>query len=160
MFRKIVIVVLSLAAVGTGAITALSPPIGADGRLHVSYYRWRVLPSSYELTVSVAGRNAELIVAHFGAQRALSKYDFFDYWPSSFRGFYCWTIDFSTAHRTWILGFPLWAPFALFAFYPALAFIRGPLRRYRRRKRGLCLRCGYNLEGNVSGACPECGEAI
>ena len=30
----------------------------------------------------------------------------------------------------------------------------------RRRRRGrLCRHCGYNLRGNVSGACPECGAA-
>ncbi len=29
-----------------------------------------------------------------------------------------------------------------------------------RRVRGLCLTCGYNLEGNVSGDCPECGENV
>ena len=28
-----------------------------------------------------------------------------------------------------------------------------------RRERGLCCRCGYNLAGNTSGVCPECGAA-
>ncbi len=28
-----------------------------------------------------------------------------------------------------------------------------------RVKRGLCIRCGYDLTGNVSGTCPECGRA-
>ena len=56
--------------------------------------------------------------------------------------------------------FPLWAPAVLFATYPTIALARGPVRRYRRRKRGLCIRCGYDLTGNVSGTCPECGEAI
>lgn len=46
---------------------------------------------------------------------------------------------------------------ALFAAYPALAFIRGPLRRWHRRRRGGCAKCGYDLTGNTSGACPECG---
>ena len=32
-------------------------------------------------------------------------------------------------------------------------------RRYR-RLHGLCEGCGYNLTGNTSGACPECGSAI
>jgi len=27
----------------------------------------------------------------------------------------------------------------------------------RRRRVGLCERCGYDLQGNVSGVCPECG---
>ena len=56
------------------------------------------------------------------------------------------------------LRIPLWLPLALFSATPTVALIRGPLRRYRRRKRGLCLKCGYNLTGNVSGRCPECGE--
>ncbi len=30
----------------------------------------------------------------------------------------------------------------------------------RRRERGACVKCGYNLTGNVSGVCPECGERI
>ncbi len=36
-------------------------------------------------------------------------------------------------------------------------------RRYQRRKRrrqGLCLTCAYNLTGNVSGVCPECGTDV
>ena len=53
-----------------------------------------------------------------------------------------------------------WMVVAAFAAYPMLVFIRGPLRRWRRHRKGLCIRCGYNLEGNVSGACSECGEAI
>jgi hypothetical protein len=58
------------------------------------------------------------------------------------------------------LRVPLWFPAALFAGYPTVAFIRGPLRRYRRRRRGLCLKCGYDLTGNVSGTCPECGAEV
>jgi hypothetical protein len=52
----------------------------------------------------------------------------------------------------------LWGPLVLFSIYPMIAFYCGPYRRYRRRKKGLCLNCGYNLTGNVSGVCPECGE--
>ena len=48
----------------------------------------------------------------------------------------------------------------LLALYPALAFIRGPLRRHRRRKHGLCEQCSYNLTGNTSGVCPECGTQV
>ncbi len=29
----------------------------------------------------------------------------------------------------------------------------------RRFHEGRCIRCGYNLSGNVSGVCPECGRA-
>ena len=42
------------------------------------------------------------------------------------------------------------------------AMVRGPgmLRRWRRRRRGLCARCGYARAGLAEGApCPECGAA-
>ncbi len=29
-----------------------------------------------------------------------------------------------------------------------------------RLKHGLCIQCAYNLKGNVSGVCPECGLPI
>lgn len=32
--------------------------------------------------------------------------------------------------------------------------------RWHRNRHGLCRNCGYNQTGNVSGRCPECGEAI
>ncbi len=55
---------------------------------------------------------------------------------------------------------PFWMPFILFATYPTIAFIRCPLRRYRRRRIGLCIHCGYNLTGNTTGVCSECGVVI
>ena len=55
---------------------------------------------------------------------------------------------------------PLWLVFVLFATCPTIVFIRGPLRRWRRRKRGECVACGHNLTGSVSGVCPECGGVI
>jgi hypothetical protein len=58
------------------------------------------------------------------------------------------------------VAFPLWAPFSILAAYPTIAFIRGPMRRWRRMRRGLCVACGYNLKGNVTGVCSECGNKI
>ena len=58
------------------------------------------------------------------------------------------------------LFMPPWVPVVLFATYPTIAFIRGPVRRWRRRKRGLCIHCGYNLTGLTEPRCPECGEKI
>ena len=64
------------------------------------------------------------------------------------------------SHRLTILIVPLWMLFILFAAYPLVAFARGPVRRWRQRKRGGCQNCGYNLTGNVSRVCPECGKGV
>lgn len=50
---------------------------------------------------------------------------------------------------------PLWLTFALLAVPAALLWWRD-----RRPPRGHCQRCGYNLTGNLSGVCPECGQPI
>ncbi len=59
---------------------------------------------------------------------------------------------------------PLWPGFALNTlFYSAMLWllIGGPfvLRRHLRRKRGLCVACGYDLRHADHAACPECGAA-
>lgn len=47
---------------------------------------------------------------------------------------------------------PLWIPFVLLAVPTAILWYRD-----RRHPLGHCRKCGYNLTGNVSGVCPECG---
>ncbi|HEY8748942.1 MAG TPA: hypothetical protein VIM11_13255 [Tepidisphaeraceae bacterium] len=37
--------------------------------------------------------------------------------------------------------------------------IRDTVHR-RRSARGLCVSCSYDLTGNTSGTCPECGKAV
>jgi len=49
---------------------------------------------------------------------------------------------------------PLWIPFVFTALPTAYLFWRD-----RRHPPGHCQRCGYNLKGNESGVCPECGES-
>jgi hypothetical protein len=51
---------------------------------------------------------------------------------------------------------PYWIPLAATALPTALLFACG------RRRRGypFCERCGYNLTGNTSGRCPECGTPL
>jgi hypothetical protein len=56
-------------------------------------------------------------------------------------------------------GCPPWFLVLLFGLYPALAFTLRSVRLRRRRRRNQCIHCGYNLTGNVSGICPECGRA-
>lgn len=54
----------------------------------------------------------------------------------------------------------LWLPLLAIAAYPAVVFLRGPVLRWRRQRKGLCVACGYNLTGNVSGVCSECGREV
>ncbi len=59
---------------------------------------------------------------------------------------------------------PLWPGFAInTAFYAVLVWMLwlSPIvvRRVIRRKRGHCIKCGYDLRGAEHEACPECGAA-
>jgi hypothetical protein len=51
---------------------------------------------------------------------------------------------------------PLWTPFLLVAIPTAILWWRDR----RRFRQGHCQHCGYDLTGNVSGVCPECGTAV
>jgi hypothetical protein len=52
----------------------------------------------------------------------------------------------------------MWLPVVLFAVLP---FAWSILRLTERLRRGRgCANCSYNLTGNTSGLCPECGQPI
>ena len=46
------------------------------------------------------------------------------------------------------------------ALIPILYVIFAQIRHFSRRKHGRCLSCGYDLTGNESHTCPECGTPI
>ena len=57
---------------------------------------------------------------------------------------------------------PIWPGFAInTAFYAVLLWMLwlSPfvVRRFIRSKRGCCIKCGYDLRGDFSAGCPECG---
>jgi hypothetical protein len=59
-----------------------------------------------------------------------------------------------------VVCFPHWLLVILFAVLP-LRWVWGQsLLPSRRRRLGLCIKCGYNLTANTSGVCPECGEVL
>jgi hypothetical protein len=71
-----------------------------------------------------------------------------------------WGLRFDFAdYPAWLVRVPLWFPAALAGVLPAARAWRR-VRRRRRRGPGHCARCGYNLTGNVSGVCPECGRTL
>ena len=79
-----------------------------------------------------------------------------------FTSFRCEQTTRSAVGLRLTLCFPFWLPFVAFAAYPVFLFFLGhcPYRRHQRRKKGLCVHCAYNLTGNVTGVCPECGNKI
>jgi len=56
------------------------------------------------------------------------------------------------------VAIPVWCLVVLFSLLPCLWLWRWYF--FPIRLPGRCRRCGYNLTGNTSGMCPECGSAI
>ena len=62
--------------------------------------------------------------------------------------------------RVVLVAADLWKWEALLGVCAAIAYWRGPRRRRVRYARGRCIGCGYDLTGNTSGVCSECGRTI
>ena len=58
--------------------------------------------------------------------------------------------------KMWVVVFPLWIPLLIVIVPTAILWHRDPGRVLP----GHCRKCGYDLTGNVSGRCPECGKAV
>lgn len=71
-----------------------------------------------------------------------------------FLGFQWLTATLGSTDAMWSVRIPLWLPASVFAVLPALWLSKG----LRRRRRGLCPNCGYDLRANPD-RCPECGTA-
>ncbi len=55
------------------------------------------------------------------------------------------------------LVFPLWLTTGLCCLLCVVPVVTGPIRQWWRQWNGHCIQCGYNLRGNRSGRCSECG---
>ncbi|RJP41939.1 MAG: hypothetical protein C4547_01180 [Phycisphaerales bacterium] len=64
-----------------------------------------------------------------------------------------WPARWPQGNGDTLVTVPLWMPLVILA---ALAIATRPAVRQRP---GYCRKCGYDLRGNTSGVCPECGEA-
>lgn len=58
--------------------------------------------------------------------------------------------------HTWLV-FPFWLPTVFLIGCAITPLLTGPIRRWRRVRKGLCIYCGYDLRGSRNGICPECG---
>jgi len=62
---------------------------------------------------------------------------------------------------SYVFSLNFWIIAILTAIYPAIFFIRSYRRRHAYRQvLQPCGQFGYDLQGNESGVCPECGEAV
>ncbi|MHC4094086.1 MAG: hypothetical protein ACYSVY_28060 [Planctomycetota bacterium] len=70
--------------------------------------------------------------------------------------FYCesWLPDIFSGAMEFAVILPIWMLAVVVAIPTSLLWYRD-----RRPPKGCCQGCGYNLRGNVSGVCPECGVA-
>ena len=65
-----------------------------------------------------------------------------------------------TLRQLWL---PIWLIAVGFLMLPMLhmaLWLRERVRVGRHRRRGRCLSCGYDLTGNTTGVCPECGTPV
>ncbi len=115
---------------------------------------WQVVWGNRALDVFIDSRNGVLSFGTLGGTYYIGEFRALgwkglqtDWWPDrfilSFRG------------RTLFIRLPLWIPVLCFCFplYLSLPFHR----RRKRKKLGLCVKCGYDLRASKD-RCPECGE--
>ncbi len=69
---------------------------------------------------------------------------------------HAWYDSLAGGGTEFFIWIPLWLPFVICALPSCLLWW---LDR-RRTRAGFCVECGYDLTGNVSGRCPECGTPI
>ena len=181
MIRKVAILILFLAGVAAGTLCLISLSIELPYTHRVRPYHNGPLAWQYSWNAEVREipgawrqRQNEVVIACEAGRgklmywRWIHKTDKHILWHKKAPGLFHLAFQASTVapgelehrYQLWCLSIHLWIISLLLLAYPAIAFIRGPYRRHRRRKKGLCLKCGYNLTGNTSGVCPECGERI
>lgn len=74
--------------------------------------------------------------------------------------YYVWRFGYSQNAWGYKIRIPLWLPFLLFALPSAYLWWMGWWNnKYYPPQPDHCQKCGYNLTGNTSGTCPECGTS-
>lgn len=132
---------------------------------HIAFARIRVMLTTVPALNEVASGVLPMIVAlDAGCIEIVWPHQFASgnvRWMSSFedskRFRFRW-FPYITNNRTsglWQIRIPIWIPTVLVAI-PSFVF----WRRNRLHLSGRYCKCGYDLTGNESGVCPECGTKI
>lgn len=177
MIRKTIIVALTLAAIFTGALGWMGFRWGAyfdcsitsrfccyvhsaEGLVRLYFFSadqriyLRPSPSYTHLSVRRAVDDEVCCWLRHATPQQISPYAL--YWRRQLRAAPRGRSPvLMTGVRTWV-GLPV----ALFLVYPVLAVLWERVGKLLKPRRGHCRTCGYNLTGNTSGACPECGATL
>ena len=70
-----------------------------------------------------------------------------------------WMPSYYSHRAYWRANIPLYCPTVAFGSLFGFLIVIPHHRRRKRKKLGLCLKCGYDLRASKE-RCPECGEAI
>lgn len=76
------------------------------------------------------------------------------WWPTVNRAVYI-----QRTHWDWYIRIPIWC-FLAVTLVPTIFLFYRDWRNRQRFGPHQCQKCGYNLTGNASGRCPECGEVV
>ena len=154
MIRKAIITVLTIATIVTAGVAMLS--------VDVPLVRWQA--PDFQSPIQVLICAVEDGILDFRMLRKIHAFRMHRYSRLEFGGFSlrisCVPDYEGDVHYYYFLCLPLWGIVLLFGIYPAIALIRGPVRRRHRYKHGLCVKRGYDLTGNTSGLCPECAHPV
>ncbi len=145
--RRAVILVVALAAVGVLGVGAVSYGRGIPGPAIWIPHTKPAAP--YVQAAMIDGVLHVVRVVPQEKQGLPNK-------GQTWGGFYILQMNIGLSRGTGV-GVPFWALGVPLALWPSVAFVRGPIRRRRRRKRGECIGCGYKLTGLTERRCPECG---
>ena len=141
--------------------------LGADGRelWHLPCYAWGGVPGPYH-TVEFSAYCGTFYVAALqysglgvGPEPGWHRHHMLNQpTPSraAWEGYYRFVAELEMMGWAKVLRIPLLVPVAALLARPAWR----ALRARRDQTTGSCDFCGYNLTGNVSGRCPECGTPI
>ncbi len=149
---------LKILAVASMVILPLSALLWRQSHAHPVQYRYDVTPNQSLRVYLIDGvcglrlltmPTKTKIQSEF--QAALTRD------PTPTQGSFLLTSHLNGPYRTTWFVFPLWLTTGLLTTVCTIPIITGPVRQRWRKWKGLCVQCGYNLRGNRTGRCSECG---
>jgi hypothetical protein len=94
---------------------------------------------------------------HYSHYSSWSNKDSCNGWSIEESGFsfWYWRPAWHRWVNEWLVIIPCWIPVLFLVLPTVILFYRD-----RRPSKGQCQACGYDLTGNESGTCPECGTSV